>query len=218
MTDKKEKTKSSIFHIGQDIGLSKDRSTTSIIELIKNPDKTHRYFLSYLHAYPLGTEIPVIIDDLEKHYKDNRLHTPWHSGEEWFFFKPRIVLDTSGCGPSIVKALSAKGVPVNSLTITGGYMGNKISARHHSEPRNRLMFEVLHMLQAGRLTIAPRLPHFEELMKEASGLTLASSPSGRDAIYPRGANHDDLLIAVALALWGCRNLPLRFPPKDKPFK
>lgn len=94
--------------------------------------------------------------------------------------------------------------PVIALTLTGGTVAH---ADPHAwddwtVPKREVIGAVAVLLQQQRLRVARALPHAETLVKEAQNFQWKVSPTGLDQYGAwREGQHDDVLLAVAIAAW-----------------
>ena len=111
-----------------------------------------------------------------------------------------VVVDGTGVGAPVVDLLRRGGwgcqiVPV--LITGGGRASMGLRGGYESVSRSELLTGMQVLVQQGRLKVASRSREAEVLRKEMLEVRLNSSDSG-------GAGHDDMVIAVALALWKAR--------------
>lgn len=114
-----------------------------------------------------------------------------------------LVVDKTGVGAPIVDLLSRFGIrsEVVPVTITGGDSPVKHGGEW-SVPKRDLASTVAVCLQTDRLRIGPEVPHAETLVREMQNFRVKVSLSGADTYEAwRSADKDDLVLAVALAVW-----------------
>ena len=118
-----------------------------------------------------------------------------------------LVVDKTGLGAPVNNILEMVGVQAQivPVTITGG----NEAVRHGAEwtvPKRDLATTVAVCLQTGRLHIGREVPHAETLMREMQNFRVRISVSGHDTYEAwRSADHDDLVLSVALAVWYCEH-------------
>lgn len=122
----------------------------------------------------------------------------------------RLVIDATGVGRPVLDLFRASGLDPTAVTITGAdrAAGNFRSAR---VPKRDLVNVVLLALQADTLHIPAELPHAATLGRELGEMRRKISTNGHDTygVWQDG-EHDDLVLALALALWLAERTPPRF--------
>jgi hypothetical protein len=126
-----------------------------------------------------------------------------------------VAVDATGVGRPVVDLLrpelDADGIPLCAVTITAGDTpsGTPLDRR---VPKRDLIGAVQVPLQLGRLRIAAHLADAGTLVNELAGYQVAYTSTGRDtyANSARETPHDDLVLAVALAVWIADNELARY--------
>jgi hypothetical protein len=93
-----------------------------------------------------------------------------------------------------------------AVTITGGseVHGNR---RAYRVPKNDLICNLILLFQQRRIRVAASLHHAETLMRELEAMRMRITASGNDQYGAYGeGEHDDLILALALALWYAERL------------
>ncbi len=115
-------------------------------------------------------------------------------------------------GAPVVDMLSAAhlGCDIAAVTITGGERGQQSSTPSHGSsgvtrwnvPKRDLIASLEVLLESGELRIARRLKDVGALVKELLDMRTTTAVSGKMRIGAEGCGeHDDLVIALALACW-----------------
>jgi len=114
-----------------------------------------------------------------------------------------IVVDATGVGAPVIDMMrrARLGVPISAVVITGGDAvtldGSKVRV-----PKRDLVSNLAVMLQEHHLRIAAGLSLAEVLVQELLNFKAKISSSGHDSYEAwREGQHDDLVLAVALACW-----------------
>jgi hypothetical protein len=104
----------------------------------------------------------------------------------------RLVVDATGVGRPVVDLLRSVGMGVNisAVTITGGDAARGRGEEWHV-PRQDLLGHLQVLLEKGELKIARKLKEAEALVRELEAMRVTGE----------GREHDDLVLAVALACW-----------------
>jgi hypothetical protein len=116
-----------------------------------------------------------------------------------------LVVDATGVGAPVVDMLRAARLPCTlaPVEITGGHTESRSGETWHV-PKRDLVVGLQTALQQKILQIAQGLPLRHELMKELLDVRATLKESGREAYGAREGSHDDLVIALALAVWRAR--------------
>ena len=118
---------------------------------------------------------------------------------------PVCVLDCTGVGQAVADLAREAGIePLVLVSITGGVLPH-FEAGYWRTPKADLVTAVVVKLQQGELKIAKELKFAEALKQELLGFRVTTSASGRDSYGAgeewREAQHDDLVLALAVATW-----------------
>lgn len=115
--------------------------------------------------------------------------------------RPTLWVDATGVGRAVVDLVRvASPFPVRAVTLTGG---TEVVAHGQdiSVPKVELVAALEVALSTRRLHAAPDLAFASTLDKELRAFSYELSPSGRPLYAGKGA-HDDLVLALALAVFG----------------
>jgi hypothetical protein len=116
---------------------------------------------------------------------------------------PILAVDSTGVGRPVVDMIEEARMraDVYPITITGGDSVIR-EGRSRRVPKRDLVSTVAVALQTGRLLVARELSHAPVLERELKAFRAKISISGNDTYEAwRERDHDDLVLAVALALW-----------------
>jgi len=116
-----------------------------------------------------------------------------------------LVVDATGVGKPILDTFREANLRPRGVIITGGDTASRAGGIDRV-PKRELVTTLQVALQAKRLRIAEDLPLAEVLLKEFRGFRVKISLSGHatfgnDVGSWREAEHDDLVLATALAVW-----------------
>jgi hypothetical protein len=179
------------FLIGLDLAQSNDFTALAIVERLSTG-----YAVPYLDR-TRGRSYPDIVAGVA-----GLLELPELRG------RAELVIDGTGIGRPVLDMFRASGIDARTVTITAGLKPTG-TLRHAKVPKRDLVNTVLLALQAGTLQIAADSPHAATLAHELSELRAKISASGRDTYAAAPGSHDDLIIAVAIALWSLEKSPSR---------
>ena len=110
-----------------------------------------------------------------------------------------LVVDATGVGVPVVDQLRQAGLSPIPVTITSGRRV-KCVAGNWRVPKRALVGALIAALESGRLKVARGLPCGDALMCELRDFRVRIT-SHRHAAFGGAAEHDDLVLAVALAVW-----------------
>jgi hypothetical protein len=149
-----------------------------------------RLAVRHLERFKLGTPYPAIVERVGR-----LLATPpLDRGTA-------LVVDATGVGAPVVDLFRHAGLRPIAVTITGGHEVVADRAQAHV-PKRELISTVQALLQSGRLKIAEGLPEAATLVRELLAYQVKVSAAGRDTYGAwREGQHDDLVLALALAGW-----------------
>lgn len=114
-----------------------------------------------------------------------------------------LVVDATGVGLAVVDMFAEAGLRPIAVTITGGHETNRTSWNRYSVPKVSLIGVLQRLLGEGRLKVASELAEAATLVGELQTFKVKITPSARQATYEhwRDSDHDDLVLATALACW-----------------
>jgi hypothetical protein len=206
------------FVIGVDLGQSQDFTALVVLERFLQPlreadtrgnQRTElRHEVRYLERPALGTPYPVIVERVTtlmrspalNQWKKKRLP---NGDRESVLVTPDVVVDRTGVGAPIVDLLTAAKLSPIAVTITGGNEQTQPAHRHFHVPKRDLVSTLLVAFQNRKLLIAKGLPLTEVLAAELRNFRAKINiVSGHDSYESwRENQHDDLLLASAIAFW-----------------
>ncbi len=121
----------------------------------------------------------------------------------------RMAIDRTGAGRPVGDAFVEADLPcaLTQVTIHGGDAVTRDDAGFRV-PKRDLVGAVQVMLQQGRLKVAQVLPEAATFVREATAFRVTISDSGHDSYSAwREGDHDDLVLAVAMAAWLATDAP-----------
>jgi hypothetical protein len=196
------------YTLGLDIGQAHNPTALALLEHPTGRNPT--YQLRALHRFPLGTGYPDVVEAVSRRLREPPLRA-----------RARIAIDATGVGAPVVDLFktNVRTSDLYAITITGGTSvggGN----RTPTVPKRDLITTTAVVLQQQRLRIAPSLPDTPTLVDELLSYRVTTSDSGHDRYGPANSDgHDDLLLALSLALWLAETKPFTqasiFIPKGR---
>ncbi len=169
-----------MFCIGADLGQAVDYSAISAIEAGEHLDLRH------IERLPLGKSYVDVVDRLV--------------GIKAALPGSRLVIDGTGVGRPVADMLTDKGIEFIPVSITSGKEAKCVDGVWRV-PKRLLVRGLVTALEAGQLRIARNLPYAEALKAELQDFEAQFTNKG-NVTFNGATEHDDLLIAVALAVWG----------------
>lgn len=182
------------FVAGLDLGQAADYSALTIVEHLGDT-----LICNHIQRWPLGTPYPAVVAEVRQRV-DTLRALP---AEVW------LILDQTGVGRPVADlfTLARLPCPLATVTITGGETESH-DGDSYRVPKRDLVGSVSVALQTGRLRIVRSLPEAATLLDELRGFRATITASGHDTYGNdaggtdwRSAPHDDLVLALALAVW-----------------
>lgn len=188
---------------GLDLGKVADFSALACVEKSPaanpKPKRRHQYTLRWLEAWELGTKYASIIADVRARFESPMLNwTP-------------LAVDFTGVGTAVVEQLQAAKVTarLNPVLITSGHSISRpeeTKERAWHVPKKELVSTMVVMLEAGLLKWASpsergALKLISRFEKELQDFRAKVTKSRNETFSGEGSQHDDLVLAVSLAVW-----------------
>jgi hypothetical protein len=173
-----------MFVIGVDLGQAVDYSAIAVIELGLGQSRSQTLDLRHIERVPLGESYTAVVDRLAA------LNASLPDS--------RLVMDATGVGRPVRDMLIAKGVEPVAVSITSGRETRCVDGIWRV-PKRELLRGLCVALESGLLRIAEGLPYTAALKAELGAFQAAFTNSG-NVKFNGVSEHDDLVIAVALAV------------------
>ena len=193
----------SAHFIGLDLGQVRDPTAAAVVQrtevLMGVSPVTYerivqpRYSFRHLERMPLGLDYPSQVDHVRTLVQSPELARSVTS----------LAVDATGVGRPVVDLLRRASLPcrVIPVIITGGDKETCESGIWHV-PKRDLISGLLVLFQRGEIEICGHLPESETLAAELANMRIKISLKGHDAYgASREGQHDDLVLAAALACW-----------------
>jgi hypothetical protein len=195
------------FVVGLDLGQSADYTALAVVQSVREPDEGGRpvrgLHLRHLERYPLRTPYPEIADKVAALMRDPALSPDEFDGWRILRTPPRLVVDATGVGTAVSDLLKSRGLRFTGVTITGGDRANRSGERSWRVPKRDLVAALEVPFHKGSLKVAEGLVLWpalhEELMNFRRKIDLRTAHDSYE--HWRDSDHDDLLLATALACW-----------------
>lgn len=202
------------YSLGLDLGRVQDFSALAVLE-IRRPagddsplEQRPIYHARELRRWKLGSDYFDICRDVAQLLAQPPLYgPPSHT---------TLLVDATGCGEPVLDILHRYGLTpwLVAVTLSGGQGHTRKGAAAYTLSKAELISTAQVTLQSKRLRVSPRLPEAATLIKELEGYQVRIGDQGRESFGAwREGQHDDLLLATALACWGAEQAvgaPTRF--------
>ena len=170
-----------MFIIGADIGQAADPTVLAVVETAGGEVRVR-----HLDRLPLGTPYPQVVI----HIVELVQALPDAS----------LVMDATGVGRPVTDQLRAAGLSPVAVTITAGKAAT-FKCGMWRVPKRELVRTLVQAFEGDRLKIAAGLRYAKVLTGELQAFQRKVTGAGRAAYGATAGAHDDLVIAVALAVW-----------------
>jgi hypothetical protein len=199
------------FYVGVDLGQTADYTAVAVIESgqKENPAGGAEPYLHlrHLERYELRTLYPDIADGIAALVQDPLLSPLEYNPSTLHHYRraPELIVDQTGVGPAVTDLLKKKGLRFRAVTITGGNETNYGGGSWHV-PKRDIVGALEVPFHTGELKIAEDLPLAPVLKKELLDFKRKINlKTGHDSYeHWREGDHDDLVLAAALACWWAR--------------
>jgi hypothetical protein len=185
------------FYVGLDLGQSSDYTAIAIVEAAGTD-----LHLRHLERYPLRTPYPEIADGVARLVREPLLSQR---------SKPELIVDETGVGKAVTDMLRERKLTFRPVTITGGDAVRTGTTRERGTS---------YRVPKRDLVGALEVPFHTGTLKVAEGLVLLSFKrkidlrTAHDSYeHWRESDHDDLVLACALACWWARRIARLPKPK-----
>jgi hypothetical protein len=187
------------YYVGLDLGQAVDFTALAVLERPPGTGLEPTYSLRHLRRYPLGTPYTDVVPAVVRLVGSPPLKE-----------HVTLVVDQTGVGRAVVDLLRREAdcrlVPV---TITAGHQVTVAEDGSRHVPKKELVTGLQLLLQSRRLKIASSLPDADILVRELANFRVKITAAANETFGAwREGQHDDLVLAAALAAW----LAEREPP------
>lgn len=203
-----------MYLIGLDLGQAADYTALAIARRRGEGDAA-AYELPWLERYPLGTGYPAIVQAVTARVAQLAEQEP--------AALRALVVDHTGVGRAVWDLLVRARPPASlvAVTITGGDRATR-EGDLWRVPKRDLVGAAQVLLQGRRLRVAAALPEAGALTQELLNFRVTITASAHDTYAAwREGDHDDLVLATALACWagetpGVRPRPFSYAAGGEP--
>lgn len=201
------------FVVGCDLGQSSDPTAIAVLEhttgVIDAGSELERHCglsgrlqtaveyvdVRHLERLPLGTSYPRIV----QHVKDMLARPPLCGDRH--LAPAELLIDSTGVGRAVADIFTDAGLRPQQVTITAGAEVTCVGRDRWHVSKTHLISVVDAMLHRGALRFAARLHEAGAMKGELQDFRRKLSDAGRATYAARTGQHDDLVLAVAIACW-----------------
>jgi hypothetical protein len=193
------------FIAGVDLGQSQDPTALIVMRHTRVPLETYaidkkkrtarqnieeHYDVVHAERLPLGTPYPDVVQYVRDVLNRSPLRDCCH-----------LVVDESGVGRAVGDMFEAAGLRAVRVAITAGVDAVNQEGLRWSVAKSLLISGVDAKLHSGELRFAAELGEAHALAEELKDFRRHVGAAGRATYQARTGRHDDLVLAVAIALW-----------------
>lgn len=186
--------------VGLDLGQAHDYATLAILRAAIHPADDFgttppAYDVPHLQRFPLGLPYPKLVEQVVA-----LMAVPALAGAV-------LVVDRTGVGRPVVDMLADRlrtvpGCRMLAVTITSGQSARRADPGGIRVPKKELVDALQALVSGRRLRVARSLPAAAALVCELESFRVRLTKGGREKFgAEREGQHDDLVLAVALAAW-----------------
>lgn len=207
------------YALGVDVGQAHDPTALAVVARVTtevtwpgaehlNPHPKPRYEVRHLERLPLGKPYPSQVDYVASLLQRDPLAR----------LRPTITVDYTGVGRPVLDMFRERTAlrMAQGVVITGGREVAPIDAGW-SVPKVELVSRLQALLHAGLLKVPRALPDAGVLVRELQDFRVSFTDAGNAVFNAREGAHDDLVLALAMAVFAlsrpqpARNIKLVMP-------
>src|SRR5262245_7544344 len=186
------------YVLGLDLGQAQDYSALAVLERQRRPDPRdpkateNHYAVRHLKRWTLGTRYTAIVVEVAGLVKTPPL------------VNPLAGVDKTGVGQAVVDMFRDAQMPawLHAVLITSGFQVLYGDDGAWHVPKKELVSVLQVLLQSRRLKVSQELAHAATLVRELQAFRVKVTVAANETFEAwRERDHDDLVLAVALAAW-----------------
>jgi hypothetical protein len=197
------------YFVGLDLGQSADYTALAVVESGKevSEEREARTFLHlrHLERYPLRTPYTAVADGVATLMRSKVLGRDEYDPLRGCVAKPKLELlvDRTGVGVAVTDLLKERGLQFTAVTIHGGESVTR-SKGAYNVPKLDLVAALEAPFHTEILKVAEGLELWDALREELQNFRRKVNTKTAHASFEhwRETDHDDLVLAAALACWG----------------
>ena len=184
------------YIVGVDLGQAADPTAVCVLQsysVREDPVEPiiYRYDVRHLQRLPLGLSYPAVVSDVGMLLQREPLRG-----------QAELVIDETGVGRAVGDIFEQKGLKPVRVTITAGSdEGSMSGSKRYTVAKSYLVSNLDAKLHTGELRFAKELSEASAMESELKDFRRHVSEAGRTSFEARSGKHDDLVLAVAIALW-----------------
>jgi hypothetical protein len=213
----------SSFFIGVDLGQKNDPTAVAVLQRFVSL-RAHQspvlhsltgplygglsLHVRHVERLPLGAPYPRVVERIREIVSHDHL-----AGD------CSLAVDATGLGAPVVDMLRAARLncDISPVNITGGDKQSR-SGKTWNVPKRDLLASLQLPLEHGQLKLAPGLKLMANLIREFTDFRSTTNSSGHVRLGADGSGeHDDIVIAIALACWRAQRREVSGDAPDRPF-
>jgi hypothetical protein len=197
------------FYVGLDLGQSADYTALAVVHSGKEVDEEGQaktfLHLRHLERYPLRTPYTYVADGVATLMRSEVLNRDEYDPTRGRIAKAKVELlvDKTGVGVAVTDLLKERGLKFTAVTIHGGERVTRSKGAYHV-PKLDLVAALEVPFHTETLKVAEGLELWGALREELQNFRRRVNTKTAHALIEhwRETDHDDLVLAAALACWG----------------
>src|SRR5262245_48996629 len=184
------------YFVGVDLGQANDPTAVCVIDAWsqrEEPTKPEEYLYTVVHLmrFPLGMSYPAMVRDI-----GSMLTRPPFPGSP-----VELIVDETGVGRAVGDIFNQVGLKPIKVTITAGNEEGQSGFGRYTVPKQVLVSNLDALMHTEQLFFSNKLRESPALEQELKDFRRHISEAGRYSFAARESQHDDLILATAIALW-----------------
>ena len=197
------------YFVGLDLGQSADYTALAVLQTVKERVGEGSFrtvlHLRHLQRYRLRTPYTTIADGVVDVMRSGALTSDEYDPARHRVAKPKaeLLVDKTGVDRGVTDILKERGLRFSGIVIHGGETMHKTDGSYHV-PKRDLVAALEVPFNKGTLKIAEGLALWPALREELQSFRRKQNPKTSHVSFEhwRDSDHDDLVLAVAMACWG----------------
>jgi hypothetical protein len=197
------------YFVGLDLGQSADYTALAVVQSVKERAEGGNFRtvlqLRHLQRYPLRTSYTTIADGVVDVMRSGALTSDEYDPARHRVAKPslELLVDKTGVGRGVTDILKEWGLKFTGIVIHGGETTHNTDGSYHV-PKKDIVAALEVPFDKGTLKIAEGLELWPALREELQSFRRKQNPKTAHVSFEhwRDSDHDDLVLAVAMACWG----------------